>query len=1037
LPQLFNEMRKLITITICALLFPFVSQAQRSSTAEIFQNVTDSIQSYLSTEASIMAPIAVDKAIISKNRLNIRFKPSISEYPLRERHVKDIYAIVKLLMPAKYAAYKSSFTLTAIGLPLEELASGYFSGETSSQVLREYRRKVSDNNKRPSVPLVTNLSKGYKVTKGLQESHIALWQSHGYYYEQSLKRWEWQRARIFETVEDLYTQSYVLPFLVPMLENAGANVLLPRERDYQLHEVIVDNDTPGSGYSEDGKWKSSPDSGFANIKPYYLYKENPFKLGSARVADAKVIGSRRGTYSTAKWIPEIPEDGDYAVYVSYHTLKNSTEAAQYEVRHKGGSTRFSINQTMGGGTWVYLGTFPFAKGSNSSQGVFLNNNSSSNKDVITADAVKFGGGMGNIARKPSDTDKDGNPVTPDFDVEPEISGYPRYTEGSRYWLQWAGFNDTIYSVNRNYTDYNDDYQSRGMWVNILTDGSYLKPDRIGYNIPIDLSFAFHTDAGTTLTDSIIGTLAIYTRLSMDEDEYPYGVKRSIARDYADIVQTQIVDDIRALFEPQWSRRGMWDKAYAEARSPEVPAMLLELLSHQNLADMRYGLDPAFRFVVSRAIYKGMLKYLSWLRDTPYIVQPLPVRAFSAEITESGRKYQAQLKWEPRVDRLESTANTRSYILYTRVDDGGFDNGVPVNGNSFTLNIEPGKIYSFKVTAVNEGGESFPSEILSVGLADSRSTRVVAKGKTVLIVNNFDRVAAPSSFATRDSTYGGFLDHIDRGVPYLYDISHIGSQYEFRRAIPWMDDDAAGFGASYSDYETKSFAGNTFDYPYYHGLALIRAGYDFVSTSREALTSGAVNPDKYPILDLICGKQITTLTGRDGASTLRYSVFPADLQETLREYAASGGNMLISGANIATDAWDKIYDYQIDSLMMADVINPMRDFITGVLKYKWMTNNATVGCDVKMVQNPFGLPLSSYSFFTKPNPHRYQIENPDGLVPADSNAYTIFRYSDNNISAGVAYEGDYRVVSLGFPIETLQSQSQIDKIIKELMEFLDN
>ena len=191
-------------------------------------------------------------------------------------------------------------------------------------------------------------------------------------------------------------------------------------------------------------------------------------------------------------------------------------------------------------------------------------------------------------------------------------------------------------------------------------------------------------------------------------------------------------------------------------------------------------------------------------------------------------------------------------------------------------------------------------------------------------------------------------------------------------------------------------------------------------------------DKYSVIDLICGKQITTLTGRDGASKLRYSVFPADLQETLREYASSGGNMLISGANIATDAWDKIYDYQIDSLMMAEVVMPMREFITGVLKYKWMTNNATVGCDVRMVQNPFGLPLSSYSFFTKPNPYRYQIESPDGLVPADKNAYTIFRYSDNNISAGVAYEGDYRVVALGFPIETLQSQEQIDKIIKELM-----
>ena len=36
--------------------------------------------------------------------------------------------------------------------------------------------------------------------------------------------------------------AYTLPMLVPMLENAGANVFVPRERDWQVHEVIVDND---------------------------------------------------------------------------------------------------------------------------------------------------------------------------------------------------------------------------------------------------------------------------------------------------------------------------------------------------------------------------------------------------------------------------------------------------------------------------------------------------------------------------------------------------------------------------------------------------------------------------------------------------------------------------------------------------------------------------------------------------------------------------------------------------------------------------
>jgi hypothetical protein len=54
--------------------------------------------------------------------------------------------------------------------------------------------------------------------------------------------WEWQRPCLFQTVEDMFTQGFVLPYLVPMLENAGAYVMLPRERDVQTLEVIADND---------------------------------------------------------------------------------------------------------------------------------------------------------------------------------------------------------------------------------------------------------------------------------------------------------------------------------------------------------------------------------------------------------------------------------------------------------------------------------------------------------------------------------------------------------------------------------------------------------------------------------------------------------------------------------------------------------------------------------------------------------------------------------------------------------------------------
>ena len=57
-------------------------------------------------------------------------------------------------------------------------------------------------------------------------------------------------------------------------------------------------------------------------------------------------------------------------------------------------------------------------------------------------------------------------------------------------------------------------------------------------------------------------------------------------------------------------------------------MLLELLSHQNLADMKYNLDPRFRFSVSRSVYKGILKYLAYVEKREYTIQPLPVTGFA-------------------------------------------------------------------------------------------------------------------------------------------------------------------------------------------------------------------------------------------------------------------------------------------------------------------------------------------------------------------------------------------------------------------------
>ncbi|MBF6627074.1 MAG: hypothetical protein ITG04_01015, partial [Proteiniphilum sp.] len=67
-----------------------------------------------------------------------------------------------------------------------------------------------------------------------------------------------------------------------------------------------------------------------------------------------------------------------------------------------------------------------------------------------------------------------------------------------------------------------------------------------------------------------------------------------------------------------------------------------------------------------------------------------------------------------------------------------------------------------------------------------------------------------------------------------------------------------------------------------------------------------------------------------------------------------------------------------------------------------------------------------------------VENPDAIEPADENAFTVFRYSENNLSAGILYQGDhYNSCILGFPIEAIKGQENREKLIKGIMEAISN
>ncbi len=820
--------------------------------------------------------------------------------------------------------------------------------------------------------------------QGLSDKLIALWHSHGYHFDQKLNRWEWQRARLYGTVEDIYTMSYVLPYLLPMLENAGATVFLPRERCLQTHEVIIDNDF-STGNSEfrlaEGLEKVSG-KGFG-YKDTLFAGDNLFEMGTSLM-----VNNANG--KVAEYRSQVPEKGDYAVYIAYQQSPYQSNKVEYSITHSGGKTSYTVNQTKGGGTWIYLGTYHFKADKATVIEV-------SGEGKISVDAIRLGGGMGNVARQASPT------------LRAKTSKRPRYMEAARYWMQYAGIPDTlVFSLNDEMNDYKDDYMSRGEWVNYLMGGANRRSnhaDAEGLNLPIDLAFAFHTDAGTTSNDSVIGTLGIFSTVR-DEGVYPNGQSKLVSRDLADIIQNQVIEDIRNLYNQDWTRRGLWDKQYSEAWRPNVPTMLLELLSHQNVADMQYGLDPNFRFDVCRAVYKGMLKFLAYQEKRDYVVQPLAVDHLA--IKETSRGY--ELSWQPVDDPLEPSAMPPKYKVYKRINDNGFDNGVIVRGTSFKISeLDTGQIVSYKVTAINDGGESFASEILSMGLA-------FADAEKVLVVNAFDRVSSPAFI--NEGGFAGVAWWDDQGVPDKQDIGFTGFQYDFDRNSPWLDDDSPGWGASNADYEGRIIKGNTFDNVYLHGRSILKAGYSFVSVSDEVFNQSSYDASEYKAIDIILGEEKTTASYKNNA--VRYKIYTPYFMAKLDRLTQNNQNVFISGAYVGSDIH-----------LTNDTV--AAQFAADVLKFKWRTNHAVKNGDVYTTDYAAPVFSGEINFNTGYHPDIYTVEAPDAIEPVGKDAVTAFRYKENNSSAGTFYQGEYKTVVLGFPFETIVSEKERDLLMKTILD----
>ena len=836
-------------------------------------------------------------------------------------------------------------------------------------------------------PLTTNVSKPYRITAGLEGRHLSVWASHGLYYEAKRNSWQWQRPPLFGTNEDLFTPTIVLPYLIPMLEKSGAIVLSTRERDLQAEEVIVDNDAKNNHLYEEKNglhhWRNTSSSGFANPRASYVDGENPFTMGTARMARTVKREDKR---SEIAFIPQIKNDGEKAVYVCYQTLPESTDNALYTVYHKRQATTFSVNQRMGGGTWVYLGTFDFGEGCSKNNCVVLNNVCS--KDgVVTADAVRFGGGMGNIRRGEC------------------VSGMPRALEGARYATQWYGAPQEVYSSKEGRDDYGDDVNARALISNWWAGGSAFLPTKSGLGIPIELCLGIHSDAGADKrSKNIVGSLAICTSY-FNDGRLATGVTRNLSVSFAESLLETIHHDLNRKFG-RWEVRELIDKNYSETRMPEIPSAILETLSHQNFPDMRLGHDPNFKFALARAVYKSILRFMCNQHGTTAIVTPLAPSYFHINYLYNG---QIKLGWRETNDELEPTAKPTGYILYTAVDSAGFDNGRLVKQNEIELTLRPHSTYRFKVAAVNEGGESFTTETLSAYYQPEATN-------TILVVDGFDRLSSPAVIDTQQLQ--GFDLNEDLGVSLGTQAAWIGHQQNFNKWAAGVDG-WQGLGYSDTSMQGQLVAGNNQNTVQTHveDIAATRK-YNVVSTSMKAVEKGLCNLSRYQCVDIALGLQ-----RNDGHSLVNYKTFTPIAQKLIREYANKNGRLIVSGAYVGTDMRDSL-----EQVFLSDVFKA--SFNGAVKTDTLLVAIRPLTSDTDSIARDSVVAL----LYKSPNAVHYAPTKVDVLTPLDG-ATTGYRYT-GWWSASVAYvAGNRRSHIFGFPLECIKDSEDRRRIMSEAIDMM--
>ena len=531
-----------------------------------------------------------------------------------------------------------------------------------------------------------------------------VWLSPGHGWHNTGTGFTTQRGTTNEVVEDFGTIEGVNYYLQHYLANAGANVWSVRERDLNTNEVVVNNDAGAPGYTETGTWADGSAAGFG---------------GTYRFASSNATES-----ATAIFTPVIPQSGLYWVSTRFLAGANRAVDVSYKITHAGGTTTIKVNQEIHGEVWVYLGQFYFEAGGTNR--VVISNMSTDPGQAIIADAVRFGGGIGQ---------------SPDCVNGGAASGKPRFEESARQYAQFQS-----YPVCR------EDVTVRPFFT------EYELKKGLAADTANAVFVSWHTNAGGgtgTETFSYNGGGASQPNITPGSEAL------------RDSVQNQIIADIRAGYRSTWANRGPKTQNLGELRELRIiPGILVELAFHDLAADANDLKTPEFRRIAARAMYKGILKFFGTRDGSPKIVLPEePTGVMARNIGGS----QIKLQWKRPLTGGILGDSATAYRLYISTNGKGFADGIAVNDTNYIFTGSPNKTYYFKVSATNPGGESFTSSVVAARTPGD----AVSAQAPYLIVDAFDRLDRSAMILKNEGTTLGnvrrmFLERMNR---YDYMIEH--------------------------------------------------------------------------------------------------------------------------------------------------------------------------------------------------------------------------------------------------------------------------